>query len=523
MIDPITPSVDVLMTRLAGQASSDAIRIRGLNYPDRWDILKIFFGSFGPPNPRAQGFLAKGNSDPDDPTSKEIAVLALGIKWPEFLAYYQSIESVQLPLPSSITGEPQNNNLTLEGVFLNSYNNIRAPLWSAIDKFLGGLDLYICGIGLGAPLAQLAALDLRPSATHRGPGGERPPQKQAPCYAFSVPNVANTALQTYYNDTVLKDGELSTDTYWARKPSLVVDFFPSAPVNSNANIIGNPISINDVTLPPVDVPWLERGNTFYIKQLGGTLAVGPDLKANAILSTGFNQVLAHTCAQCVVAAYSQTQHELGSVPSYSLVAHVNSNSSPFAYIFSNTFNVIVAFRGTITWEEAFVITSNSTLLIPGVIVGGSAGVNTGISDLYNNSPTEKGGSTLFKDALQTAIKSVIGNKKLILTGHDIGGALANLAALDYTLNASIGLTVGQVYTFGAMSLGDTTFKKTFDEQVGNKCYQIRRIYDKISTALVGSPGGYAILDNSVVLDGQLIAEENTYHSINGYMQLLNPG
>jgi predicted lipase len=54
------------------------------------------------------------------------------------------------------------------------------------------------------------------------------------------------------------------------------------------------------------------------------------------------------------------------------------------------------------------------------------------------------------------------NCKIVVTGHSLGGALAVLAALDFTLK---GIKVSSVFTFGCPRVGDPVFAHWWDSRV----------------------------------------------------------
>lgn len=515
----IPPAFEILMATLAGEANSTGVTTLGPNYPNGWSTLAYIRGAASPPNaPEVQGFLANGYSDPQDPTSEQIAVLALGMNWTSFFQYYQ-YGSPPDPLSSSITGVTDGS-LTIDDLYNTAYLAARDSIWDSIQQFLGDLPLYICGMNLGGPLAQIAALDLRPGVSPRGPKGQFPPKVQPPCFAFSTPNVSNGALVTFYNQQVKDtDGNIAANTYWAGKLGLSVDFFPTAPTNG---ILGNPVNISTVKLPAVDVPWLERGNTFYIEQLGGVPQTGPNIPGNMLnLPADFRQTLAYTFALLAAEAYHQAQHS-GAVgpgaPGYNLKELVSYNKQPFAFIFESVSTVVAVIRGAITWQEEQQITANSSG-VNGNIVPNSS-LHAGVSTLYGDT-----GNSTFRADLNAAIKKVLGSsqKQLFLVGHSLGGAIANLAAVDYATTANSGLQVAGVYTFGSICFGDVIFQMAFNDAIGSKAYQIVRIYDTVATAMLEPAGNYTMLNSPVVLSGMLPKEENTYHSLNGYLQLLNPG
>ncbi len=518
----VSPTLEILMATLAGEANSAAVTTLGPNYPNGWSTLAYIKGDASPyDSPQVQGFLANGYSDPQNPRSEMIAVLALGMNWTQFFQYYQ-YGTAPTSLSSDITGVTDGS-LIIDNLYNSAYLSARNSIWDSIQQSLGDLTLYICGMGLGGPLAQIAALDLRPGTSPRGPKGQFPPKVQAPCFTFSTPNVANSNLVAFYNQQVMDaDGDIAANTYWAGKAGLTVDFFPTAPNDSNAGILGNPVSIPNVKLPAIDVPWLERGNTFYIEQLGGTPQTGPKIRGNMVHPpAGFNQALAYTFSLLVAEAYHQAQHPntVGpGAPGYTLQALVNYKGQPFAFIFESVGTVVAVIRGAITWQEEQQISANSNGA-NGTIVDGST-IHLGVSTLYGDT-----GDSTFRADLSAAIKKVIGssNKQLYLTGHSLGGAIANFAAIDYTLTASFGLQVTGVYTFGGICFGDSIFQDAFNTALGSKAYQIVRLYDTIATAMQEPIGNYTMLNNEVVLTGLLPKEDNSYHSLDGYLQLLDPG
>ena len=211
----VSPTLEILMATLAGEANRPAVTTLGPNYPNGWSTLAYIKGDASPYSSSAvQGFLANGYSDPQNPRSDMIAVLALGMNWTNFFQYYQ-YGTAPTQLSPDVTGIADNS-LQIDNLYDSAYSAVRESIWDSIQQFLGDLPLYICGMGLGGPLAQIAALDLRPSTSHKGPKGYFPPLVQAPCFVFSTPNVANGNLVAFYNDHVKdKDGDIAANTYWA--------------------------------------------------------------------------------------------------------------------------------------------------------------------------------------------------------------------------------------------------------------------------------------------------------------------
>lgn len=511
----------IVLSKLAGQASAQNMSIHGLNFPDYWQIVKPFTGNIGQGKIPVQGFLATGNSDPENPTSPIIAALAIGINWADFLANYHFSNYFPYQIPKKISGSDGMYNM--EYFFLSAYESIRKNIWNALGQFLGDYNLYICGMGLGSPLAQLAAIDLRPG--NQGPeNAQFGPSPQAPCYVYSAPNITNKAFATYYKSKVVDtNNKLISYNYQAKKPGLIVDFFPTAPNTDEHSPLGEIKDITNVVLPTIDVPWYNRGNLFYTTELGGSMIAGPKLLANLHnLPAGYEGTTAYAMAQLSAQAYHLAQHSssTSSFGNYKLKTSikVEGNDMPFAFLFYSGNNFVVAFRGSITFNEFYTITANSLQTSSGSVLRNYQ-VHTGVSNLYNTKYCDITGT--FREALRATIKKYVSSTdNLFLTGHDIGGALANLAAIDYAINPSFDVNVKAVYTFGTMALGGIEFQKEFNEQLGTKAYNVKRIYDSISNAFLSS--GYAILGNPVLLDGQLEKEENTYHALSGYLALLDP-
>ena len=509
-----------LMAQLSGLASNAFYTNDGdtitPNMPSGWSVLSLIQVPFSPPTtPPVQGFLAKGPKDINDPETEMIAVLALGMDWAQTLTLYRFLHPDPIQLSSQIASV--GNKATIDPLYNQTYLNIQTTIWAALKQFLGKLPLYTCGIGLGAPLAQLAALDMR--VGHSMPGGEFGLQVQPVSYAFSAPNVCSSALVTLYNNTVVDtDKNLVAYTYWGGvKNATTVDFFPTAPDNSVAGPLGKAVSITDVTRPKErDSPWLERSSLFYYQQLGGEVKAGPDVPANITnFPDGFNLNEAHTYTKLITASYLLTQHPrstVGDIDPYKLVTKVTTNGTPIAFLFQGNGSLVVVFPGKVTWEATQAYTFNSTQT---PVDNGN--VSMGVKEAYD----EKDSGKTFKDRLKAVIKTNRGSDELILTGHSFGGALANWAAFDFETSKEAYLSVDNVYTFGAICLGDGDFVQAFQQEMGNKCYQVRRVYDRISTALNGPPAYYSLLGQSVVLSGLLSVEEKNYHSIVGYEQLLD--
>lgn len=81
---------------------------------------------------------------------------------------------------------------------------------------------------------------------------------------------------------------------------------------------------------------------------------------------------------------------------------------------------------------------------------------------FHNVSVHRGFHTRFRK-LKDYMYANIKHKKVICTGHSLGGAVASLAAIDLKLNKfDVSL-----YTFGTPKIGDIQFKKLHDKNIKN--------------------------------------------------------
>ena len=513
-----TNALKIVLAQLAAQANLSTLQKSGPSLPNGWSNLSTFKSSstLPPPIPPTQGFLSMG---PVGDTN--IVVLALGMTWVSYLQNKFDALITQLPLPSQIAKDAPAGAM-MDSTFINAYLQIQTAVWNSL-QYLNNQPLYICGISLGGPLAQIAALDLRPG--NKGPGNVSAPPGPTPSYVFSTGNTANKAFAGYYNRTLQ-----NAYTVQAGSAATVVDMFPTSPANDDFTTIGM-LQMAAAKIPAVDVPWLERGDTFYLQALGGIPFSGPTIPASIPNPpAGFSQVLAYTLAGLTAASYHLAQHPESMTPDispYTLDKIITSGDVPYAYIYTSTENVVVSFRGSITWGEFSLQDANANFSTP---LFGEGQVQTGAYNVYTTPVTiddelqeneDEGDDDipLFSEALKAELKLVTPGKKLFLTGHGLGGTLANIAAMDLT-NGDDKLTVNAVYTFGGVYPGNSDFTAEFNDLLGSKSYQINRPSDKIGAA--GMFRGFTPVGTAVTLNGQMAIEESTRHSLDGYLKLLNP-
>jgi hypothetical protein len=504
-----TPSYDadlaVSLLPLAELAAATP-DLNNLFLPPGWDKLANIQSSprsFYYPN--VKGFLAKGRVGKETSSS---AVMALGIDWADWLRYY--INGPMFPAPiASWSGAPVGAEVAI--LYNMLYNAVRASLWDSL-RFLGGMPLRTTGKGLGGPLAQLAALDLR--AGNDGPTGQAAPG-DIECYAFSTGATANQALADYFGDQVTCH-RVTAGTRQNR-----VDYFPRDSSGAVGCDMGEAIDL-PVNLPVFDVPWVERSGAFYQQALGGTPAPPPTQPATVAQPCGFSRSLALSLANLCAVAYQRFQHPNGqtmNISPFQVGVNIKVDGKPFCTLFESPDKVVAAVRGTCTWQEFADYESNS--MTRTVALGGqNVSVNTGALTLWATATTP-GDATTFADALVAALRTVLNgsDKQLYLTGHGFGGAVASLAAVRIAIAGE--LTLAGLYTFGAIPTGGPDFAALSASMLPDSAFHVARNADPFP-ALAGSWSGYRALTEQVAVTGVPPNDDYPFHSIQSYSQLLDP-
>jgi predicted lipase len=188
-------------------------------------------------------------------------------------------------------------------------------------------------------------------------------------------------------------------------------------------------------------------------------------------------------------------------------------SKVIAAIFSTSNSLIVAFRGSITYEEFLMMDTNSaTSRTPYNQI-----ITSAVNEVYYANSLAIG-EQIKKDVLE-----LIGDKKLYVIGHGFGGALANAMAADFTFNTppSSAIPIDAIYTFGACYFAGINMANLFNNQFENVSYQILRPEDQIATALKTLPYWNPV-NTTVTLLGSLDVPEDTSHSFSAYLSLLDP-
>lgn len=138
---------------------------------------------------------------------------------------------------------------------------------------------------------------------------------------------------------------------------------------------------------------------------------------------------------------------------------------PFGFILESDDRIILAFRGTSSktdWISDAIARQEKYKCVKD---GGLS--HKGISDIYYSARPA---------ILPTLRKLSASGKRLFVTGHSLGGALATLSAPDITANTRF--THPVVYTFGAPRVGDPAFAGMYAGRVPNS-YRVYNVLDAV--------------------------------------------
>lgn len=143
---------------------------------------------------------------------------------------------------------------------------------------------------------------------------------------------------------------------------------------------------------------------------------------------------------------------------------------------------IIAFRGTeatnlLNWRTNLTINMTAHRLL--------GGVHDGFYAALFHRPAS-GGTTLFEDIVET-LRAAAGDveecrapsqEPLFITGHSLGGALADVFALALAVKEpELAARVAAVYTWGQPRVGDSTFRDRFQAAYGDRSFRIRNSGD----------------------------------------------
>jgi hypothetical protein len=130
----------------------------------------------------------------------------------------------------------------------------------------------------------------------------------------------------------------------------------------------------------------------------------------------------------------------------------NSETDTVCAVFVDSIgNVTIAFRGTQSWTN--ISTDGKMNLVDGASIGlPGINVHAGFRNAYES----------IRDELHDVLDSIKGFENVKITGHSLGGSLAQLATMDLTAADIVDGTAIQTTTFGAAQIGDKSTQEWYN-------------------------------------------------------------
>lgn len=460
-------------------------------------------------------------------TDQTVAVLALGQAWGGILKYFsgQMVNNYALgALVTSLSGQPTVPVLPttplFSGAYQTQYAKVESLLFAALNNAaiadqVAGLPLIVVGQAVGAPLAQLAALGFRQSRS-----GIPANLHTAACYTFSTPPMGDTNFAGLLTSTI----PASFNVYAAN-----VDFFAAPPTPfpgavraGFAQALPAKIpTVPDLNNEAVDDPWREHSGAFYTGLLTSPTSILTTPGTVTAPPAGYSADLAETLTLMTAVVYQQTQHPNSAttppVAGFTLDSFLSASGVRWGAIFTDAPNnrIFVVFRGEICFEDSVNFLTQLGIANPSYLPGGS-GIAPGADQVY----------AALRPALRTqatAALGKVGGTNIIVTGHAVGGVLANICALDFASSGGGFSAPTAVYTFGAPPSGDPIFVQTFNAQFATGTvtnFQLIRAGDPFPV-LTQLSGGSLTPGTNVALNGTTPYDDNINHSLTSYITLLN--
>lgn len=420
----------------------------------------------------------------------------------------QILEGLRVPEASAqTTGSVPTFNGPLQTLYLSAREQFWAMLEQASKLVTSPADteLLICGQGIGAAMAQLAAYDFRP---------DKPETtlkfKNIKLYTYSTPLNANDKFQSLFNSSLNDAWAVNAGT------SPVVDFFPSEPTVDNQ---GRPLVQLGTTqtvaapLPEFDAPWWERSGPFYTDVLSNTTTQPDASGANTGAAPSFDALVAYTLAQLCAGAAQRAQHpELSpKLPSSWSLVKAFPEEKPILSVFHrpspNSYAVV--FRSGISFAETMDIMANFSPTTIGWIepnTSAHGGAYLSYTDI--------------RDDLRAYLKTLDwNNASLQISGHSLGAMMAMICAVDLDQNPIDNAPEAHAYCFGSPAAAGYSLSAALPE-LAKSVFLVGRSQDTIAkvnwNSILTSYGTDVKLGGTTKFDGP------TFHPINAYIALLDP-
>ncbi|RCW84096.1 lipase family protein [Paracoccus lutimaris] len=510
----LSPDDAASLAQLAGAAARD-LSI-GAALPPGWSVFETFPNApppLGPDTTGAQGFIASG-ALPSDPGT-QVTVIALAYPLQSYAAWSSATvigrPAGLLPLPAGVSDV--NANAIAPAVA--GYAALRDELWQAFAR-TAPRDVIVTGTQLGAAMAAIGAIDLRPGQI--GPDGTtKGPAAKSRCVMLSAPAPGDQALAQLLAAQTQAAWTLSTAHL-----GVSIDTFPGAPTDG-AVVAGTPMAIPARTLAAPGLisdadTWVQRDSDAYVAALGGDPVDLGTVAAQMATQAAFDVLRAATLADLIglpylLSGYPGLRIAAPMVP-YALSAPIANGPTIWGVSARAPGTAALLFRDAVGWQEFDTLTCDYNP------------VATPFSGPeWTTAKIHSGAATLF-GTLRAAIAAEAGAALkadaatvLDFAGHGLGGAVAALAAIDtiQTLNPS---QTPRVWMFGAPVFGTYDFLTLAAKLVGPTTISLSRLTDflpRIPFAF-GNDG----LGQPVSLLGRPRITDPDGHGLSGYASLLSP-
>lgn len=188
------------------------------------------------------------------------------------------------------------------------------------------------------------------------------------------------------------------------------------------------------------------------------------------VSNGFDRNLALFLADCCIEAYNQFRYKGNfNIPQgYKLINVIKAAPAItydlFGFIIESEDSIVIAFRGSQSNPDWIADAAILQSYFPYTRI--KLKTHAGFTSIYN---------TCRNDIINT-LDALDTSKKLFITGHSLGGALAVLNALDTAANTHFANPV--MYNFGSPRVGNPKFVYTYNEAIKNS-FRIVNVNDII--------------------------------------------
>ncbi len=145
----------------------------------------------------------------------------------------------------------------------------------------------------------------------------------------------------------------------------------------------------------------------------------------------------------------------------------NPKEEVFGFIAESQGQIVIAFRGYAAYPTDL-LAAYDILQVPYLFVRNGGKTSRGFTCIYQST----------RNKLIRELNKLPATKRLYITGHNYGGALATLAALDIAVNTKFKNPF--VYTYGSPRVGDPDFAFSFNKKVKNSV-RIVNIHDSYPT------------------------------------------